>query len=114
MAQAGVRNCERRPHQIPDLPAIACIRAVAAVRAGTLFARARLIHVQCSAIEFLAVERRHGGFGLGIVIHRDERETARLAGHAVHHQRDFADLSVLFEKILEIVFSGLKREITNV
>ena len=48
------------------------------------------------------------------VIHGDERKAARSAGHAIHHQRDFGDLAVLFEKILKIVFSGLKREITYV
>src|SRR5439155_821309 len=43
-----------------------------------------------------------------------ERKAARFAGHAIHHQRYFADLAMLFEKILKIVFSGLKREITYV
>src|SRR6266404_5610000 len=96
------------------LPAIAGERALRAILAWPLFARARLIDVKSASRKFLAVERRHGRLGLRIVRHRDECKTARLASHAVHHQRHFADLPVLFEKILKIVFGGLKSEITNV
>ena len=51
---------------------------------------------------------------LRLLVHGDEREAARFAGHAIHHQRYFGDFAMLFEKILKIVFSGLKREITYV
>ena len=102
-------------NQIPDLPAIACEPAV--VAAGwtrTLFASTRLVDVQCASADFFAVQCGHGGLSLRFVIHRDESEATRLTSHAVHHQRYFADLTVLFEKILEIVFSCLKGEITYV
>jgi hypothetical protein len=49
-----------------------------------------------------------------VVIDSDEREPARFAGHAVHHEADFIDLAMLFEQILKIVLGGLKREITYV
>jgi hypothetical protein len=51
---------------------------------------------------------------LRVVVHRDEREAARFTRHPVHHQMDFVDRAVLFEKILKIVLGGLKREITYV
>src|ERR1700747_498746 len=101
-------------NQIPDLSAIACKRALRLVRTWPFFTSPRLVYRERASAEFLAVQRHHGGFGLGLVVHGDERKAARFASHAVHHQRDFADLAVLFEKILEIVFGGLKREITNV
>ena len=62
----------------------------------------------------MAVKRGHRGTGVCVVIDRDEREPARFAGHAVHHETDFIDLAMLFEQILKIVLGGLKREITYV
>jgi hypothetical protein len=62
----------------------------------------------------MAVECAHGSVGLRVVIHSDEREPARFASHAVHHQMDFIDGAVLFEQILKIVLGALKREITYV
>mgnify|MGYP003694099465 CR=1 FL=1 len=59
----------------------------------------------------LPLSALHGSFRFGFFIHGDERKAARFAGHAVHHQRDFADLAMLFEKILKIVFSGLKERL---
>jgi len=62
----------------------------------------------------MAVERAYRCFSLRVVIHCDEREAARFAGHPVHHQMDFVDRAVFFEQILKIVLGGLKREITYV
>ena len=62
----------------------------------------------------MAVKRGHRGTGVRVVIDGDEREPARFAGHAVHHETDFTDLAMLFEQILKIVLGGLKREITYV
>ena len=60
----------------------------------------------------MAVEPAHRGSGLRVVIHGYEREPARFASHPVRHQADFVDLAMLFEQILEIVLSGLKRELS--
>src|SRR6266550_3170730 len=76
---------------IPDLPAITCEWPIGAMGTRPLFAGACLIDVQGSAIEFLAIERSHGGVRLGLVTHGDEGKSARLSSHAVHHQRDLAD-----------------------
>src|SRR5215813_10960323 len=62
----------------------------------------------------MAVEPTHRGTGLRVIIHGDEREPARFAGHTVRHEADFVDLAMLFEQILKIVLGGLKREITYV
>src|SRR5207253_69204 len=97
-----------------DLPTIARERTLGAVWARTLFARTRFADTQRASVQFLAVKRADSSFRFGFFIHGDERKAARFAGHAVHHQRYFADLAMLFEKILKIVFSGLKREITYV
>src|SRR4026207_1506970 len=113
----GPQKLRSRPQQsIPDLPTIARERALASATgwARTLFARTRFADTQRASVQFLAVERADGSFRFGFFIHGDERKAARFAGHAVHHQRYFADLAMLFEKILKIVFSGLKREITYV
>jgi len=83
-------------------------------RTRTLFARARFVNRECAPGKFLAVERRHGRASFSVVVHGDERKTARFAGHAVHHQRDFADFAVLFEKILKIIFGSLKGEISYI
>src|SRR6266478_4480244 len=82
--------------------------------ARTLLACARLVHVQRSAADFLAVECGHSSVGFGRVGHRDEGETARLASHAIHHQRHFGDFAVFFEKILKIIFGSLKGEISYI
>jgi hypothetical protein len=62
----------------------------------------------------VTVERAHRGTGVRIVIDGDEREPARFAGHAVHHEADFSDLAMLLDKIMKIVLGVLKREITYV
>ena len=94
--------------------AAAAAISIAAARAGTIFARARFVHVQRATIQLFAVGCAHCGFGLFVIVHRDEREAARFAGHPVHHKTDFADGAMLFEQILEIVLGGLKGEIPYV
>src|ERR1043166_3317806 len=88
--------------------------AVSLRLARTLFASARFIHGQSATLHFLAVQGGHSRVGFRRVGHRDERKAAGAAGGAVHHEGDVGDFAMLFEKILKIVFSGLKREITYV
>src|SRR6266849_831923 len=80
----------------------------------TLFACAGFVDGERAPTDFLAVERGHSGARFSVVAHGDERKAARFAGHAVHHQRDFADFAVLLEKILKIVLGSLKGEISYV
>ena len=96
----------------PDLPAIArkgtVTAAAAATWPGALFARTRFVHRQAAPIEVATIDRAHGGVGLGVVAHGDEREAAGFARHPVHHEMDFVDSAVLFEKILKIVLGALE------
>src|SRR5580700_228414 len=71
--------------------------ATAATRwARPLFASAGFVDGERTPTDFFAVQCGHSRPGFGVVVHGDEGETARLAGHAVHHQRHFADFAVLF------------------
>ena len=93
-------------------------RLPAVVAAGeltrTFFTRARFVHGQRTAGDFLAVERRDRGIGGGGVTHGDEAEAAGAAGFAIVQDGDVSDGAVLREEIAQIIFSGLKREITYV
>ena len=82
--------------------------------ARTLFARPGFVDGEGASLDFLAVEGADSRVGFGRVSHGDERKAAGAAGCAIHHEGDVRDFAMLFEKILEIVFSGLKREITYV
>src|SRR5262245_25991088 len=106
----------RRPYQssIPNLLAKAGETPPAVVRTRTFGARTRFINSQRAAVKFTTVERAHRSVGLRTIIHCDERKSTRFASHAIHHQMDFVDRSMLFEKILKIVLCGLKREVTYV
>src|SRR6266542_6071904 len=100
---------------IIPLPAEVGVSPVTAARwTRALFARTRLIDRECAPGNFLAVERSHGRSSFGGVVHRDEREAAGLARHAIHHQRNLGDFAVLLEKILKIVLGGLKGEISYI
>ena len=88
--------------------------AKSSIGTGPLLAGACFVHVQGSAVNFLAIERGHCSIGFGVVAHRDERESTGLARHAIHQKRYFRDLAVFFEKILKIVFGSLKGEISYV
>src|ERR1700674_1438843 len=79
-----------------------------------LFASACFVDGESASLHFLAVEGGDGRVGFRRVRHGDERKAAGAAGGAVHHQGNVGDFAVFFEKILKIVFSGLKREITYV
>jgi hypothetical protein len=122
-----VLQTARRPSKMgagcaitPDLPAIARKRTVTATAPTTatwpwaLFARTGFVDRQVASIEVLTIKGAHGRIGLGVITHGDEREAAGFARHPIHHQMDFVDSAVLFEKILKIVLGALKGEITYV
>ena len=94
--------------KLPGL--VTCSRKLA----RTLFAGPGFVNGEGAALDFLAVKGADSGVGFSRVSHGHERKAARAAGCAVHHKGDVSDFAMLFEKILKIVFSGLKREITYV
>jgi len=80
---------------------------------ATFFARARDIYRQITAVHIGAIQRSHRFLGFFFSAHRNEAESARAAGGAVGHQIRFEHSAVGSESILEIIFSRVKREVSN-
>ena len=59
------------------------------------------------------MELGHRGIGLGLGTHFDERETARTSGGAVLHDVNCDDSASGGKMILQIIFSGTEREVTD-
>jgi hypothetical protein len=79
----------------------------------TFFARARYIYRQITAVHIGAIQRSHRFLGFFFSAHRNEAESARAAGSAVGHQVCFEHSAVGSESILEIIFSCIKRKVSN-
>ncbi len=88
--------------------------AIAGELTRAFFTRARFVHGQSAALHFLAVEGGDGGVGAVRIGEGHEAEAAGAAGFAIVENGDVGDGAVLREEIAQIVFSGLKREITYV
>jgi hypothetical protein len=71
-----------------------------------------LVDREISAIEGMAIQRLRGGVRLFFRGHRYECEPARTPAHAVEHEIDLRDGSVLGEKILKIIFSDVVGKIS--
>jgi hypothetical protein len=93
---------------IVDLPAISGKRTIGSIWPGTFFPRTRFVYGKRAPVELLTVYRIHGRGGMLVVVHGHEREPSRPTGHSIHHQLHFADLAMLFEKILKIVLGGFE------
>jgi hypothetical protein len=85
----------------------------AAAARRTFFARTRDVDGEGAAIEFLAVHRGNRLLCFLGRSHRDEREPARTAAYAVHHQVGFHDCAVRREGVLQIVFGCFEGKISN-
>lgn len=81
--------------------------------AAAFFARARDIYRQIPAIHSCAVQRGHRLLRLLLRAHRDEAKSSRAAGFAVCHQVGFKHGAVRSEGILKIIFSRVKRKVSN-
>jgi hypothetical protein len=79
----------------------------------TFFARARHIYRQIPAIHISAVQRSHRLLRFFLRAHRNEAESARAARGAVGHQVGFEHSAVDGKSILEIIFSRVKRKVSN-
>src|SRR5262249_3307253 len=75
------------------VPTAAAVAAAAGAAAG--LAGLGLVHLQVAVLVALPVERLDRGLGLRLVRHHHEREAARAARLAVHHDVDVGDLAVL-------------------
>src|SRR5262249_26090510 len=91
--------------------------AAPAATTATTSARtlARFADAQGAAVELATVQRRDGGVSIGLRGHFDERESARLSGHAVRDDRHFLDIaSVGGERSAQRFVIGVVREIADV
>jgi hypothetical protein len=62
----------------------------------------------------LAIQIVEGLLRAFLRCHLDKAETARAAGHPIQHQGNFTNLAARGELLLDEIFSGVKREVTNV
>jgi hypothetical protein len=73
-------------------------KASTSAAAGTVRLRLGFVDLQSASLEFGAVQRSDGFFGLAGVGHFNERKTAGPAGFAVGDQADLFNASVGFEE----------------
>src|SRR5947209_5341436 len=73
-----------------------------AAAAAAVFARAGFVDGQGAAVVLLAVERRDGGVGLGVIGHLHEPEALALAGVPVVDDLGGNHLPVLSEHLLQL------------
>jgi hypothetical protein len=90
------------------------LTTVAGELTGALFPRARFVHGERPTGDFLAVECFDRSVAAGRIGESDETEATGAAGFAIVQDCDISDGAVLREELAEIVFSGLKREISYV
>jgi len=96
----------------------ATVTAVAAtgetiVAGRAFFTRTRDIDRDLAALKILVMELGNGFLGVfrGGVFH--EGETARTAGHLVHHQVDSGHCSRLGEIVLQVIFPRLEGQVAD-
>ena len=80
--------------------------------AAAFFTRTGFVDFDGAAIELLAVEPLHRGFAFGGAAHGDEGKTARAVRGTIHHDFAIRDGAEFFERVLQIDFSGIEREIS--
>ena len=99
----------------PTAPAaaISSATATATARAGPVLSRARFVDRESATIELFAMQRLDRGVSAFLGFHGDESETAGPAAEPIHNQIHFQDGAVLGEHVLELVFGGVEREISD-
>jgi hypothetical protein len=81
---------------------------------GALFARAGFVDRKVTAIHVLSVQCGHSGISAFLGFHGDKAETARAAAEFVHDQIDAGDRAMLAKEVLELIFRGVIRQISDV
>jgi hypothetical protein len=87
--------------------------AKSATAASAFFARARDIYGQIPAIHAGAIQGIHCLLRFFLRAHGDEAETASATRGAVGHQVGFKHSAVGGKSILQMIFSGVKREVSD-
>ena len=96
-----------------ELPVAAAIATTATTTATALGLGASFTHVECSAVEVLAVEAVDRSAG-GVVGHGDEGEAAGAASFAIGDDRDVLYFAVLGECVAEGFFGCVKAGVAYV
>ena len=87
--------------------------AIAAAESTPFGAGARFVHVQGTAVQFLAVQSLDGFHRLGLIGHLYKSESARLASVAIAHHTGLFHRSVCGKRRLELGFRGLICKVSN-
>jgi hypothetical protein len=91
--------------------------AAAATTTAAAFAllhRARFVHGQRTAIDFLAVKLRDGRLSFVSGAHFHEAKTAGTSGHAIIDQLDPRDVARLGKQIGQVVFRHAKGQVAHI
>ena len=97
-----------------ELPVAAAVATTTTTTTTTaLGLSASFAHVECSAVEVLAVEAVDRSAG-GVVWHGDEGEAAGAAGFAIGDDRDVLYFAVLGECVAEGIFRCIKAGVAYV
>jgi hypothetical protein len=103
-----------RHWELPVAAAVATTTATTTTTTTTaLGLSASFAHVECSAVEVLAVEAVDRSAG-GVVGHSDEGEAAGAAGFAIGDDRDVLYFAVLGECVAESIFGCIKAGVAYV
>jgi hypothetical protein len=105
--------------EAPSVALAASIAGVATATTTTATTAAvrplfRFVDAESAAVEVSAVHGLHGHLGLGAGTHGDEREAARLAGHAISHEVNVNDLAACSERIAQRILGRVKSEISDI
>jgi hypothetical protein len=95
------------PALVLATPAITAVSTASAV-----FFRAGLVHIERSAVQFVAVERSNGLYALAIIAHFHEGEASGLSGIAIGYHVHAVDRAVRLKKGSKPIFGSAEAEVT--
>jgi hypothetical protein len=72
------------------------------------------VNAERTTLEILTIEIVEGLLRTLLRRHLDEAEAARAARHPIQHQGNLANLAARGKPLLDEIFGGVKREVTNV
>jgi len=120
-------------HLVPPAAATATVAAAATAAAAAAVAAAttttaaaatatataartllRDVDAERATFKILTVELVEGLLGTLLRRHLDEAEATRLTGHPIQHERDLADFTAGRELLVDEIFGGVEREVTDV
>ena len=81
--------------------------------AAALFTRFGLVDGEGAAIHICAVQSGNSFLRFLGCAHGHETKTAGFTGHAIHQQVGFGDRAMRGERVLQVIFGGVKAKIPN-